>query len=232
MKTYIWTVPTRVFHWLLAVGFTVAFILGDFDNLSNLHFAFGAFVGALLFFRILFGLFGPTYSTFRDFPIGLKSQREFINSFFSKGKIYAGHNPAASVIMLSILFVGIICSISGYFLYANENNVLNIGINKDALEELHEITANLFLILVVIHLLGILAETLFHKKTGTLQSIFTGYKNIETKNAKLNSFHKIFMVLWLIVPFYVSYLAYGLPANSKEHENKIENSEYYDNDDD
>lgn len=232
MKTYIWTAPTRIFHWLLAVGFTVAFILGDFDNLSNLHFAFGAFVGVLLLFRVLFGLFGPTYSAFKDFPIGLKSQREFINSFFSKGKTFAGHNPAASVIMLSIFFVGIICSMSGYFLYANENNVLNIGINEDALEELHEIAANLFLILVVIHLLGILTESFFHKKTGTLQSIFTGYKNIESKSAKLNGFHKIFMVLWLIVPFYVSYLAYSLPVNTKEHENKIENNEHSDNDHD
>lgn len=232
MKTYIWTAPTRIFHWLLAVGFTVAFILGDFDNLSNLHFAFGAFVGVLLLFRVLFGLFGPTYSAFKDFPIGMKSQREFINSFFSKGKTFAGHNPAASVIMLSIFFVGIICSMSGYFLYANENNVLNIGMNEDALEDLHEITANLFLILVVIHLLGVLAESFFHKKTGTLQSIFTGYKNIESKSAKLNGFHKIFMVLWLIVPFYASYLAYSLPVNTKEHENKIENNEHSDNDHD
>lgn len=232
MKTYIWTTPTRIFHWLLAVGFTVAFILGDYDNLSNLHFAFGAFVGVLLFFRILFGLFGPKYSAFKDFPIGLKSQREFIKSFFSKKKIYAGHNPAASVIMLSIFFVGIICSMSGYFLYASEYNVLNIGINEDSLEELHEITANLFLILVVIHLLGILVETLVHKKTGTLQSIFTGYKNIESKSGKLNGFHKIFIVLWLLIPFLVSYWAYGLPVNSNEHENKIDNREYYDNDDD
>jgi len=229
VKTYIWTAPTRIFHWLLAIGFTVAYILGDFDNLINLHFGFGAFVGALLFFRILFGLFGPIYSRFTDFPIGLNSQREFINSFFSKTKNYVGHNPAASLIMLSILFVGIICSISGYFLYADENNVLNIGINEDFLEELHEITANLFLILVGIHLLGILFETLFHKKTGTLKSIFTGYKNIESKAAKLNGFHKIFMLLWFIIPFYVFYLAYELPVNSKEKENKIEQNEQYKN---
>jgi len=67
MKSYIWTLPTRVFHWSLAIGFTTAYILGDFDKFENLHFAFGAFVGTLILFRIVFGIFGPRYSNFKDF---------------------------------------------------------------------------------------------------------------------------------------------------------------------
>jgi cytochrome b len=227
MRTYIWTFPTRIFHWLLAIGFTAAYILGDFDNLENLHFAFGAFVGILIFFRLLFGLFGPAYSNFKDFPIGLKNQKEFITTYFSKAKIYAGHNPAASVIMLLILLVGLICGISGYLLYATENNALSIGINKDFLEDSHEVLANLFLVLVCIHLLGIVVDTIFHSKIGDLQSIFTGYKNIETKNARLNGFHKVFTLLWFIVPFYIFYLAYGLQINTKEEESKKEKNEHY-----
>ncbi|MEI6697231.1 MAG: cytochrome b/b6 domain-containing protein [Bacteroidota bacterium] len=222
MRTYIWTFPTRIFHWLLAISFTTAFILGDFDNLENFHFAFGAFVGILLFFRLLFGVFGPIYSKFTDFPIGWKSQKEFITTYFSKSKIYAGHNPAASVIMLFILLVGFICSISGYLLYANKNEIFSIGINEDFLKESHEVVANLFLVLVGIHLLGIISDVLFHYKTGSLQSIFTGYKNIETKSAKLNGFHKVFIVLWLIIPFYFFYLAYGLKINTKEKEKNKE----------
>ncbi|MDP2089443.1 MAG: cytochrome b/b6 domain-containing protein [Flavobacteriaceae bacterium] len=230
MRTYIWTLPTRIFHWFLAVGFAVAYILGDFDNLRNLHFAFGAFVGTLIVFRLLFGLFGPKYSNFKDFPIGLKNQKEFIKTYFSKAKTYAGHNPAASVIALFILLVGILCSISGYLLYATENNVLSMGINEEFLEESHEVMANLFLALVSIHILGVLADTLFHGKTGTLQSIFTGFKNIETKNTRLNGFHKIFSLLWLIIPFIIFYLAYELQINTKG--NEVENNEYYKHDDD
>lgn len=232
MKTYIWTFPTRIFHWLLATAFTTAYILGNFDNFDNLHFAFGALVGILIIFRLLFGLFGPTYSNFKDFPIRLKSQKEFVRTYFSNTKIYAGHNPAASVIMLLILTVGLICGISGYLLYATEKNVLSIGINEDFLEESHEVLANLFLALVCMHLLGILADILFHNKTGTFQSIFTGYKNIETKSARLNAFHKVFILLWFIIAFYVFYLAYGLQINTKEKENTKENNEHYEQDDD
>jgi cytochrome b561 len=27
---YIWTLPNRIFHWLLATGFAAAYILGDY----------------------------------------------------------------------------------------------------------------------------------------------------------------------------------------------------------
>lgn len=232
MKTYIWSLPTRLFHWLLAIGFTVAYILGDFENLENWHFAFGAFVGALIFFRLLFGLFGPKYSNFSDFPIALKNQKEFIKSYFSKSKTYVGHNPVASVIMLLILITGILCSISGYVLYAEENDVLSRGISEDFLEESHEFLANIFLVLVGIHLFGVLSDTLFHRKTGTIQSIFTGYKNIESKNTRLNGFHIAFSFLWFIIPVLVFYLAYGLQDSGTKEEDRIESREYHDDDDD
>lgn len=239
MKTYIWVLPTRLFHWMLAVGFAVAYLLGDSDKILNLHFAFGAFVGILLIFRLLFGLIGPKYSNFRDFPIGIGNQIEFIKTFFAGQKVYAGHNPSAALVMLSIFIVGIVCSTSGYLIYATENNIFNLGFSEDFLEETHEILANLFLMLVAFHLLGILTDTVFHGKTGTLQSIFTGYKNINADNAKLNGFQKIFAIFWFIIPLIFSYFAHNFTLNSKEniknqseqHE-KNEEAEEHDNEED
>ncbi len=141
MRIYIWTLPTRIFHWLLAIGFVTAYSLGYFDNPGSLHFAFGAFVTTLIVFRLLFGLFGPRYANFKDFPIGLKNQKEFLKSYFSKTNKYAGHNPVASVIMLLILITGLLCGVSGYLLYAVENNVFSLNINEHFLEESHEALA-------------------------------------------------------------------------------------------
>jgi cytochrome b len=232
MKTYIWTFPTRIFHWLLAIGFVAAYSLGDFDNLRNLHFAFGAFVTILIVFRLLFGLFGPKYANFKDFPISLKNQKEFIKNYFSKTNQYAGHNPVASLVMLLILVIGLMCGVSGYLLYATENNVLGLNINEDFLEESHEALANFFLILVIVHLLGVLVDAVLHSKTGTLQSIITGYKNIEAENARLNGFQKVYILLWLIFSFYFSYLAKGLPINKEHKKSTIESNERYGHDDD
>lgn len=221
MRTFIWTLPTRLFHWLLAIGFTVAYISCDFDNLINLHLAFGSLVGSLIFFRILFDLFGSTYSNFKDFPIGLRKLKEFMTTYFRNTKEYAGHNPAASLIMLLILLVGLTCCISGYLFYAVQNDIFSIGITKNLLKNSHEFTAGLFLVLVCIHLAGITADTVFHGKTGTLKSIFSGYKNIKAKNVKLNALHKVIIICWFIIPFYIFYLAFGLPINSKEKVDKL-----------
>lgn len=233
MKTYIWALPTRIFHWLLAISFAIAFIISDFEELQNLHFAFGLFVGTIIFFRLIYGIIGPKYSDFRSFPVGLKSQKEFVKTFFSKTKVYSGHNPAASLVMLSIFLVGLGCSISGYLIYTTENNLLQLNLNDDFLEEIHEIAANLFLFLVGIHLLGIIFDLVFHSKTETLKSIFTGYKKVVDENVKLNKTQKFFSILWLIIPLLIFYYALGF-KNTESTNDKAGNikTEQYENEED
>lgn len=232
MKTLIWTLPTRIFHWLLAVGFTTTYILGDFEEIQNYHFAFGAFVSILILLRILFGLIGPKYSNFRDFPIGINHQKAFIKNYFSKNS-YVGHNPAASLVMLSILLIGLLCGISGYLLTVDESSIFYVVGNSEIFEELHEVFANIFLGLVIVHLIGVFSDTIFHKKTGTLNSIFTGYKNVEVENVKLNIFQKVFSILWFIIPFIFFYLAFGIQAKNSQENNtyKNERSRHEDDDD-
>ena len=65
MKTKVWTVSIRIFHWLLAIGFACAYILSYFDDYENLHYAFGLFVGVLILFRIIYGFVGNKYANFK-----------------------------------------------------------------------------------------------------------------------------------------------------------------------
>ncbi|HAN79448.1 MAG TPA: hypothetical protein DCQ31_17630 [Bacteroidales bacterium] len=237
MKTFIWSVPVRFFHWFLAIGFTAAYILSDFEKLLPWHMAFGAFVGCLLFFRILFGFFGPKYVRFSDFPMGFTNQLSFVKGFFSNPKAYAGHNPAASVVMLAIFIVGILASFSGFMLYSAEHpTFINPPMSEHDIEELHEIFANLFLVLVGLHLAGLLAEAIFHSKEGTIKSMFSGYKNLEAEPSKLTSVQKIFVAVWLVVPFVLFYLAFGLGSRNAAAEqgetNKVEQGEHEENDED
>lgn len=226
MRTKVWTVSIRIFHWLLAIGFASAYILSDFDNYENLHYAFGLFVGALILFRIIYGFVGNKYANFKDFPIRIKNQITFIKHFFKKDKTYIGHNPAASIVMIGIFIVGLFCSISGYMLYSVENpSIINVSLSEDFLEETHEILTNLFLGLVIIHLIGIFTDLLFHSKTKTLQSIFTGYKSVEAENSKQNVFLAIFSVLWFIVPFLAFLYGNNLNTVNNTEKNQIEQNE-------
>lgn len=228
MKLKVWGWPTRVFHLLLALGFIGAYFLEDFESIHNLHHALGALVGVLIVFRIIYGLIGPKYSHFRDFPIGVSSQFKFLKSYFSKDKIYTGHNPIAAFVMICILLVGLITSISGYLLYSAGSHAPIIAIDKDILESCHELFSNLFLVLIIIHLIGIIGDAKFHKN-GTAISIFTGYKNIDGEPTKTNALHKSFSLIWFVIPFIVFYIFYKMPVyetdNDKDEHSKTEHHE-------
>lgn len=84
MKTKIWSLATRISHWLLALGFSIAYFTGENELQMNYHYAFGALAGGILFFRIIYGLIGSKYSHFKDFPMGISHQINFIKNYFSK----------------------------------------------------------------------------------------------------------------------------------------------------
>ena len=224
MKTYIWTFPTRLFHWLLAVSSTVAYLLGGEEEHLGLHAAFGSFIGALVLFRILQGFIGPKYARFSDFPVSPSSLWIFLTDMKKSKAAHPGHNPMASVIILCIMITALLSAISGMLVFASgDTGFLGFRImmrgDPEVFVEIHEIVVKLFLILVAVHLTGILADTLFHSENRTVLSIFTGYKRLRAEEASQSGFHKIFSVFWFAIPvllfFYV--LRYQpLPTLEKE----------------
>lgn len=224
-KTMIWAWPTRLFHGLLVIGFTTAYLLGeDAEDFQQYHFAFGALVGLLLFFRLMYGLFGPRYARFRDFPLGVESLKKFFQSISTKQLAFAGHNPAASAVMLGIFVVGFVCSLSGFAMYLTKSQIWMILPDTEFLEEAHEFFANLFLILVFAHLAGIIFDLLLHGKKGSVPSIVTGYKEIEAPASRLSVFQKFYSVVWLAVSIVFFFLALNL-APLKNDDNDQEDDE-------
>lgn len=215
-NTLVWGFPTRLFHWLLALSFASAYILSDFDGLQPFHFAFGALAGGLLTGRIIWGFFGPRYSRFSDFPVSLSSIRLFVRSV--KNASFVGHNPLASVVMLGIVAAGPAAAISGYLLYQTESQTLSL--NSHLLEDFHEIAANVFLILVLLHLSGLALDVLLHQRNSALFAIFTGRKNVSAPPASINLFQKILAVSWFAAALSLFILARNLPVdrNKDDHE--------------
>ena len=225
-RTLIWAWPTRVFHWMLAIGFASAYILGDFDDYRQFHFAFGAMVGVLALMRIIYGFIGPRYSRFSNFPVGLKNQIAFAKSVFSKQTDYIGHNPVASLVMLGIMITGVFTAVSGYLLYLNESQGEMLFAGGYFVEEAHEIFANVFLGLVIFHLAGVLVDLFLHGKAGAFLSIFNGFKSVEAKPGKLNILHQLFGILWICLTVGIFYLAFSLPPLVEKVEGKEGGSKY------
>ncbi|WP_320035545.1 cytochrome b/b6 domain-containing protein [Halarcobacter sp.] len=205
MKSYIWTLPTRVFHWLFATSILLAFLTDD-DNLLTYHAIIGYSIFILLGFRFFWGIAGPKYSRFSDFPLSIKALKEFLSNIFSH-KEYAGHNPAASYVMIAMFVVTALTIISGVLTFGIQEgkgllSFLNNSYYKEMeiFEEIHEFCSTLLIILIVAHIGGVLSDRLLKPETQTLNSIFTGYKTLNiVKNVKLNIFQKALGFLFLII---------------------------------
>ncbi len=82
-KSYIWTLPTRIFHLLFALFICFAFVTDD-DRLLTYHAIIGYVILILLIFRLVWGIIGPKYSLFKDFPLGIDNVKKLsrLNSKF------------------------------------------------------------------------------------------------------------------------------------------------------
>lgn len=179
-----------------------AYIVAEEEELLNLHSSLGYVVGILIIFRIIWGFTGPKYSRFSDFPIGITALKSFFTDMKKSKSHSPGHNPAASFVMLGIILISLIIVVSGTLLLASEGQgffaFIQTGMSEDTLKGIHEIAVNVVIALVIFHLLGNLADFIFNKQAGTIQSIFTGYKNIEGESIKLNTFQKILATVGIV----------------------------------
>lgn len=231
-KTYVWGIPTRLFHWLLVIALVGAYLANE-DNLT-LHAALGYMAGLLVMFRLLYGVVGPRYSHFRDFSLSPGSQFEFLKSL-TRRRPHTGHNPPASLIMLCIMIVVLIVALTGLFTLAQEGQQgLFASLTMPAtidFKELHEVCVNILIVLVILHLTGILTDLVLHKSDSALKSVFTGYKTgVEGEDARLSGIQKFFGFAWILVPlsaflFTISGPALQVPENREKTESSEINEE-------
>jgi len=233
-KTYVWGIPTRLFHWMLVISLVGAYIAEE--DFLTLHVSFGYTAGLLIFFRLFWGLIGPKYSHFRDFPVGIKSQIAFTRSLGKPGKIYTGHNPPASLVMLGIMFMVILVALSGTLTLNQEGGqgllkslTLPAGIE---FKEIHEVSVQILIGLVILHLIGLIADLVMHKSPGVLKSMFTGYKSgVEAEDSGMSGFQKLFSLIWIVAPLVVFYMTItGPPVQLKDGGKENESTGVYGND--
>ena len=59
-----WDWPTRIGHWLLAGSFALAWLTSESESWRNVHVASGYLFGAVIAFRLVWGLVGTRYARF------------------------------------------------------------------------------------------------------------------------------------------------------------------------
>ncbi|MGB5964586.1 MAG: cytochrome b/b6 domain-containing protein [Sulfurimonadaceae bacterium] len=215
MKVYVWTLPTRVFHALLVLFTLGAYVTAEWDDLLTLHAAFGAAIGALLLYRVVWGVMGPKYSRFSDFNLNIEALKEYLFSLLNPKKEYVGHNPAASYAMVGIIIVMLLLVMTGLLTYGVQENrgifaFLHNSFFRDMefFEEIHEFLGAVLWLLIGAHVGGVLLDRLLHARDGTLTSIVDGHKNMEGESAKLTLLQKAVSLIGIGLSLFV--LLYAL----------------------
>lgn len=174
----VWDPLVRIFHWSLAAGFLVAFITED--ELMWLHSNAGYLVLGLVLFRLVWGLVGTRHARFSDF---MKSPGEAIAYLKQLSRLkaphYLGHNPAGGWMIITLLALLLVTSGSGLLAWGAEGAgpLAGMAIPLPRLwEEAHEFFANLTLLAVLLHLVGIMAGHLLQGER-LVQAMITGYKD-------------------------------------------------------
>ena len=167
-RILVWDSPTRIFHWILAICFAGAMITQDMERLRLVHNTFGYTMLGLVGFRLIWGIVGTRYARFRSFVPSPRQVMGYLRSLIQQQPMHSiGHNPIGALGILAMLALTVGVAVSGM--------VLDQGIAEELMEEVHEVLANLLLIVVGIHVLGVVMSSITHKEN-LVGAMISGYK--------------------------------------------------------
>lgn len=99
----VWDLPTRVFHWALVLAVVGLVLTAEFDALVW-HMRLGLGVGALLVFRLMWGLVGGHWSRFTSFVRMPATILRYLRGEVRPDDHFdVGHNPLGALSVLALL---------------------------------------------------------------------------------------------------------------------------------
>jgi cytochrome b len=182
-KTRVWDLPTRLFHWSLAVCLITTYVTGRIGgNAMDWHMRGGFTVLALVLFRIVWGFIGGHHARFANFVRGPAVVMEYLRTIRTGiHRPTAGHNPAGALSVLALL--ALLLAQAGLGLFANDDIATEGPLAKfvsdstsSLLTQLHRINANVLLGLVALHLAAI-AFYFFRKGENLIAPMIFGDKH-------------------------------------------------------
>lgn len=205
-RVRVWDLPTRVFHWSLALSFFGAYLLAESERVRHLHVMFGYTVLALAIFRLAWGFLGTRYARFSSFAYGPRAVVDHLQGLVHRDvREHAGHTPAGSWAIWLMLLLALATGTSGY-LHFNK-------IGGDATEEVHEVAANAWLFIVFVHVAGVIVGSIAERQN-LARAMITGYKRLagNASNVRNASAVGVLMLTTIAVFWGATTLSGTIPA--------------------
>lgn len=164
----VWDLFVRVFHWSLVASFAIAFLTGD--ELETLHIWAGYAAASLVALRLVWGAIGSKYARFAQFVKSPASVFRYLADVATGREArYLGHNPAGGAMVVALLIMLVGLGVTGILM------TTPAYWHSDALEDVHEVMANLTLALVLFHVGGVLLASIRHHES-LVRAMITGRK--------------------------------------------------------
>lgn len=169
--------PTRLFHWCFSGIFVGAFLIAKtIDSESPIypyHMMMGLTLGFLVTLRLIWGVVGTQHAKFSDFVLGPTQLLQYFGGILKgEKKHWAGHNPASSWAALIMMGSAFGSAVTGY--------LMTSGDAKENFEEIHEIFANTFMVVALLHVAGIILHSMRYKE-------MLGLSMIDGKKAEVSA---------------------------------------------
>jgi cytochrome b len=183
----VWDPLVRVFHWSLVIAFFTAYLTED--DFLTLHTWAGYTVLGLIVFRLLWGFVGSNYARFSSFVTSPRiAWQYFKDALLFRAKRFLGHNPAGGMMIVLLLISLLLTTLSGLAAYGaveSAGPLAGLGtigeLGEDMLKEVHEFFANFTIMLVIVHVGGVIFESLAHREN-LVRAMFNGYKQVERQS--------------------------------------------------
>ena len=168
----VYDLPTRVFHWCFAALFVgaygIASLVDDESSRFAWHMLAGMALGVAVLLRLLWGLVGTRHARWSDLTLDPRQLAGYLKGVVAGGgRRWIGHNPASSWAALTMMVLALALGASGVSMAT--------GVAPEWVEEAHELMANLFLAVVLLHLAGLAVHVLRHRDALPL-SMLSGRK--------------------------------------------------------
>jgi cytochrome b len=142
----VWDAPLRLFHWLLVVAITVAFLSSEGDSpIAPWHMVAGWCAAVLLAFRLVWGLVGGEHARFANFVRPSAIGSHLRDLLAARPERSVGHNPLGAIAVIALL------GLTGIVLWSGIA-VATGGMDED----MHEALAYGLLALIGIHVGAVL----------------------------------------------------------------------------
>lgn len=156
-RVLVWDAPVRVFHWLMVASFFGAYLTAEGERWRLVHVSLGYTMIGLVAFRLVWGLVGTRHARFANFVRGPAAVLRYLRSLLGgRAERHVGHNPAGALAIVALLALTAVTTASGLAAF-NE-------VGGELFEELHEVVANLMMMVVAVHVAGVVLSSWLHRE--------------------------------------------------------------------